>query len=88
MNEPEQRTPEYWAQTRPDAPAVIAGDEVLTYGEWNEQADRVAEGLAALGLEPADRVGMRFRLGIGWFVIQRASQKLGAEKRALVWKSR
>ena len=85
MNEPEQRTAEYWAQARPDAPAVIKGDEVLTYGERNEQADRVAEGLAALGLEPADRVGMRFRLGTGWFVIQRALQKLAAAQVAVNW---
>jgi long-chain acyl-CoA synthetase len=86
MNEPEQGTPEYWARTRPDTPAVITDDEVLTYGEWNERADRVAEGLAALGLEPADRVGMRFRLSIEWFVIQRALQKLGVAQVAVNWK--
>jgi long-chain acyl-CoA synthetase len=86
MNEPEQGTPEYWAQTRPDAPAVIKGDEILTYGEWNERADRVAEGLARLGLAPGDRIGMRFRLGIEWFVIQRALQKLGVAQVAVNWK--
>ncbi|MWA01568.1 AMP-binding protein [Actinomadura sp. LD22] len=86
MTEPEHGTPEYWAKARPDAAAVICGDQVLTYGEWNEKADRVAEGLAALGLEPGDRLGMRFRLGIEWFVIQRALQKLGVAQVAVNWK--
>jgi acyl-CoA synthetase (AMP-forming)/AMP-acid ligase II len=47
VTEPEHGTPEYWVRTRPDTPAVIKGHEVLTYGEWNERGDRVAEGLAA-----------------------------------------
>jgi long-chain acyl-CoA synthetase len=82
----EHGTPEYWARTRPDAPAVICGGAVMTYGEWNDQADRVAEGLAALGLGQGDRLGMRFRLGIEWFVIQRALQKLGVAQVAVNWK--
>jgi long-chain acyl-CoA synthetase len=86
MNEPEQGTPEYWARTRPDAPAVIDGDTVMTYGEWNDRADRVAEGLAAAGLQRGDRVGMRFRLGFKWFVMQRAMQKLGVTQVAVNWK--
>jgi long-chain acyl-CoA synthetase len=84
--EPEQGTPEYWARIRPDAPAVICGGAVLTYGEWNDRADRVAEGLARLGLGHGDRLGMRFRLGIEWFVIQRALQKLGVAQVAVNWK--
>jgi long-chain acyl-CoA synthetase len=86
MNDPEQGTPEYWAQTRPDGPAVIHGDAVMTYGEWNDRADRVAEGLAAAGLQSGDRIGMRFRLGFPWFVVQRAMQKLGVAQVAVNWK--
>jgi long-chain acyl-CoA synthetase len=86
VTEPEHATPEYWAQVRPDAPAVIRGEQVLTYQEWNERADRVAEGLAALGLRRGDRLGMRFRLGVEWFVIQRALQKLGVTQVAVNWK--
>jgi long-chain acyl-CoA synthetase len=84
--EPERGTPEYWARVRPDAPAVICGDAVMSYGEWNDRADRVAEGLATLGLGHGDRLGMRFRLGIEWFVIQRALQKLGVAQVAVNWK--
>jgi long-chain acyl-CoA synthetase len=58
----------------------------LTYGEWNMSADRVAEGLAKLGLRPGDRLGMRFRLGFEWFVVQRALQKLGVAQVAVNWK--
>src|ERR1700738_2945428 len=79
-------TPEYWARIRPDAPAVIHGDTVMTYGEWNDRADRVADGLAALGLRRGDRLGMRFRLGVEWFVVQRALQKLGVAQVAVNWK--
>ncbi|MEU9210989.1 AMP-binding protein [Streptomyces sp. NPDC048415] len=84
--EPERGTPEYWARIRPDAPAVIHGDTVMTYREWNDKADRVAKGLAALGLGQGDRLGIRFRLGIEWFVIQRALQKLGVPQVAVNWK--
>jgi long-chain acyl-CoA synthetase len=84
--EAEQGTPEYWARIRPDAPAVIHDDTVMTYGEWNDKANRVAAGLAALGLRQGDRLGMRFRLGVEWFVIQRALQKLGVAQVAVNWK--
>jgi long-chain acyl-CoA synthetase len=86
MNEPEEGTPEHWARIRPAAPAVVHGDAVMTYGEWNDRADRVAEGLAAAGLREGDRIGMRFRLGFPWFVVQRAMQKLGVVQVAVNWK--
>jgi long-chain acyl-CoA synthetase len=86
MTQVDQGSPEHWAAHRPDAPAVICGDTVLTYGQWNEAADRVAEGLAALGLGPADRMGMRFHLCPQWFVIQRALQKLGVAQVAVNWR--
>jgi long-chain acyl-CoA synthetase len=86
MIEPEGGTPEHWARISPDAPAVIRGDAVMTYGEWNARADRLAEGLARLGLGAGDRIGMRFRLGFEWFVVQRAMQKLGVGQVAVNWK--
>jgi long-chain acyl-CoA synthetase len=83
---PEPGTPEHWAQVRPDAPAVVMGDAAMTYGEWNAKSDRVAEGLAAFGLGPGDRLGMRFRLSFEWFVVQRALQKLGVAQVAVNWR--
>jgi non-ribosomal peptide synthetase component E (peptide arylation enzyme) len=38
------------AADRPDAPAVIAGDRTLTFAELDRESDRVAAGLAALGV--------------------------------------
>jgi non-ribosomal peptide synthetase component F len=42
----------------PDAPAVTFGAERLTYGELNEQADRLAHYLRARGVGPEVRVGI------------------------------
>jgi long-chain acyl-CoA synthetase len=58
----------------------------MTYGQWNDRADRVAEGLFRLGLRVGDRFGMRFQLGFEWFVVQRALQKLGVAQVAVNWK--
>ena len=86
MTEPDAGSPEFWAAQRPDTPAVISGSTVLTYKEWNEAANRVAEGLARHGLGHGDRIGMRFRLSAEWFVIQRALQKLGVAQVAVNWR--
>ncbi|MEZ0366906.1 class I adenylate-forming enzyme family protein [Mycobacterium sp. pUA109] len=83
MRQPHPGTPEFWAQSRPEHPAVIHSDRQLTYGQWNDLADRVAEGLAARGLVAGDRIGMRFRLSLEWFVLQRALQKLGVAQVAV-----
>ncbi|MEM9652298.1 MAG: AMP-binding protein [Actinomycetota bacterium] len=77
---------EYWAARTPDAPAVVHGDRVLTYGSWNDAADRLADALARLGVETGDRLGMRFRLRPEWFVAQRALGKLGAQLVAVNWR--
>ena len=86
MAQPDNGSPEFWAAQRPDAPAVIHGDTALTYQQWNDAADRVAEGLARRGLVSGDRIGMRFRLSLEWFVIQRALQKLGVAQVAVNWR--
>jgi long-chain acyl-CoA synthetase len=86
MAQPDNGSPEFWAARRPGAPAVIDGDTALTYQQWNDAADRVAEGLARRGLASGDRIGMRFRLSLEWFVIQRALQKLGVTQVAVNWR--
>ena len=86
LNEPDPGSPEFWAARTPDAIAAINGDRTLTYGDWNDQANRVADALAARGLKAGDRIGMRFRLGFNWYVLQRALQKLGVMQVAVNWK--
>ncbi|HEX4541212.1 MAG TPA: AMP-binding protein [Acidimicrobiales bacterium] len=41
-----------------DAPALVSGDEVITYGELRRQAAGLRGGLARLGVKPGDRVAI------------------------------
>ena len=79
-------TLEHWAQCAPDRLAVIDGDRSLTYGDWNDQADALAEGLAAMGIGAGDRIGIRSRIRLEWFIVQRALGKLGVEGVAVNWR--
>lgn len=51
------------AAAHPDAPALDNGSQVLTYTEFLERAEAVAEELAGLGVGPGERVGIRVRSG-------------------------
>ena len=46
------------AARTPRAPALVAGDRVLTYGELDDAADRLAHRLRELGVEPEVLVGV------------------------------
>ena len=46
------------ARRTPDAPAIVAGGTVLTYGELVRRAGRVARGLRRLGIGPETVVGL------------------------------
>src|SRR5829696_1523729 len=46
------------AATRPDHPAVVDGDQHLTYAELHDRALRIAATLRSLGVEPGDRVAV------------------------------
>ena len=48
----------YWARWQGDAVAIRFGDRLLTWGELSRRADRVAAGLARLGVGHGDRVGL------------------------------
>ena len=67
------------AAERPDAPAVVAGDQRLTWGELDAAVDRAAAGYAALGMAPGDRVAVQLPNGVPWL---RAA--LGALRAGLV----
>jgi long-chain acyl-CoA synthetase len=86
LAKPENGSPEFWAEQRPNSTAVVYADNTLTYAQWNDQANRVADALSNLGLVAGDRIGMRFRLHFEWFIIQRALQKLGVTQVAVNWK--
>ncbi|WNV75025.1 AMP-binding protein [Geodermatophilus sp. DSM 44513] len=67
------------ARERPDAPAVVAGDQRLTWGELDAAVDRTAAGYAARGLAPGERVAVQLPNGVAWL---RAT--LGALRAGLV----
>ena len=46
------------AEIRPDATAVVCGDEQITYGELNRQANRLAHHLIRLGVGAEVKVGL------------------------------
>jgi long-chain acyl-CoA synthetase len=54
------------ARQRPEAPAVVAGDRRLSWGELDAAVDRVAAGYAARGLTPGERVAVQLPNGIDW----------------------
>src|SRR4051812_17980974 len=54
------------ARRRPDAPAVIAGEERLSWGQLDAAVDRAAASYAALGLRPGDRAAIQLPNGVRW----------------------
>ncbi|CAG8863571.1 Tyrocidine synthase 3 [Pseudomonas fluorescens] len=46
------------AARHPQAPAVVQGAQVLTYGQLDQRANRLAHHLLALGVNPEDRVAL------------------------------
>jgi len=49
---------EHTADVIPERTALICGDETRTYGQLDEQANRLAHHLAAAGVEPGQHVGI------------------------------
>jgi long-chain acyl-CoA synthetase len=86
MNEPQAGSLEYWAREKPGAPAVIEDDHVLTWGAWNDQADRLARGLARLGLKAGDVLVTRVQIRTEWPIISAAAGKLGSRILGLNWR--
>jgi long-chain acyl-CoA synthetase len=54
------------ARSRPDAPAVVARAQRLSWAELDAAVDRAAAGFAALGLTPGDRVAVQLPNGLDW----------------------
>jgi acetyl-CoA synthetase len=72
-----------WAEETPDAPAVVwEGEEGLTrtvsYAELRDIADRLANGLASLGVNELDAVGIFLPMGPEAVASIMACAKLGA----------
>ena len=66
------------AQATPDALAVQAGNECLSYAQLNQRANRLAHRLLELGVGPGQRVGLASRRGPQLIVSLLAVLKSGA----------
>lgn len=86
MMTPRPGSLEYWAAERPDAPAIIEGERVLTWKAWNDAADRLAEGLAAHGLVAGDVIVTRMQIRPEWPIASAAAGKLGLRLLGLNWR--
>src|SRR4051812_27435863 len=69
---------EHTADRVPDRPALIVGDDHLTYSELDARATQVAHRLAALGVGPGDHVGIYAYNGTPWVETMLGSFKLRA----------
>ena len=65
------------SQANPTAPAVIGGESVLTYGELDRQANRLANHLRSLGVGPEKLVGVYMERSQGSVIAALAAFKAG-----------
>ena len=86
MSVPAPGSIEFWAADKPSGIAVIEGDRYLTWSSLNEQANRLAHGLAAKGIKAGDIVVVRTQIRLEWPVISAALGKLGCSLLGLNWR--
>ncbi len=79
-------TIEFWAREKPDQVAIVEGDRSLTYDQWNNEADRLAEGLSKYGLSADDIVVVRTQIRLEWAIISSALAKLGCSLLGTNWR--
>jgi bile acid-coenzyme A ligase len=68
----------HWAEKTPDAPALTVGPSTLTFAELEHRAERIAHGLAALGVAAGDYVTIAFPNSVAFVEACLALLKLGA----------
>jgi long-chain acyl-CoA synthetase len=78
--------PRHHARTRPDSVAMVDGERVTTYAMFNERTARVANGLAALGVGPGDRIGVLDQNSDRYFEILFGAAKIGAAIVSVNWR--
>ncbi len=69
---------EYWAEKNPTKPAIVDGNQTLTFEELNRRADSLAAWLSGKGVREQVTVATKCRVRWEWFVVNLALAKLGA----------
>ena len=67
-----------YATANPDKPALICGDDVLTYRAYDESSNRAARALVDLGVAPGDRVAVMSYNSISGSVVSAGLRKARA----------
>jgi 2-furoate---CoA ligase len=75
-------------ERNPDALAVVDGDQRLTYAQWYERIQRVAGGLATLGLGRGDHLMIVLQNRIEAATLHWACQFLGVIATPLNWRAK
>jgi long-chain acyl-CoA synthetase len=77
-----------WARERPDHPAILCGDtgRSWSYAELDRDTDRIAAGLAALGVASGSRIGFLGKNAPEYFLWLYGGNKLGAVTVAVNWR--
>ena len=65
------------ATAHPDKPALICGEEIVTYREYDERSNRAARALAEIGVQPGDRVTVMSFNSIAGFEVSAALRRAG-----------
>src|ERR1043166_8391143 len=66
------------AAGRPDKPAMIVGERVLSYRQLHERTNRLAHALLARGVGKGDRVAAMLPNGCEYFEVMHAVGRIGA----------
>ena len=77
----------YHAANTPNKPAVIEGDRVLTYAQWDAAVDALAEGLRERGVGPGVSVIIMLRSRSEFPLTQGAVARLGGIAASVYWKA-
>jgi len=85
-SQPREGSVEYWARRKPDVRALSDEHISLTWGEFDQQANALAEGLAEAGVKAGDVIAVRTLTRAEWVVIQTAIGKLGCVLLGLNWR--
>lgn len=71
---------------RPDAPALLFGDDRLTFAELDRRSSQLANGLASRGIRAGDRVAILARNQPLFYELLFAAMKVGAMMMPLNWR--
>jgi fatty-acyl-CoA synthase len=68
----------WWSRQTPDAPALVIGDDSVTYGELEPWVARTANAILDAGAKPGDRIAVFGAPTIAWCVSTLAAMRIGA----------